>query len=135
MAMLMIIQKPLASVTELDLKSLVTNAVEESDSLDYKLEMHASSDQDKKEMLHDVSAMANSRGGYILIGIREENEAAVEIIGIEQAELAAERILSSSLSGIHERINGLDAQPIPLASGRHILAIFVPPSTRMPHMV
>lgn len=119
----MIIQKPINSITESDLNALVKNKVSEDEGLDYKLEMYGTSDSDKKEMLRDVSAMANGRGGHILIGIREEAEVAVEIVGIDRAEVAVERILSSCLTGIYERINGLDARVILLSSGR-VLAGF-----------
>jgi len=114
---------------------LVTNAVEESETLDYKVQMYGTGDGDRREMLRDVSAFANGRGGHILIGVREENEAAAEIVGIDDGDLHAERILSSCLAGIHERIAGLDARPIPLANGRCVLAISIPRSMRMPHMV
>jgi hypothetical protein len=133
--MAMIIQKPLASLTESDLQTLVTNAVEENETLDYKIQMYGTGDGDRREMLRDVSAFANGRGGHILIGVREENEAAAEIVGIDNGDVNAERILSSCLAGIHERIAGLDARPILLANGRCVLAVFIPPSTRMPHMV
>src|SRR5262245_1138817 len=61
--------------------------------------------------------MANKLGGYLLIGVREDNEAPVEIVGIEQADVAVEKILSSAWAGISERIYGLDARSIPLAKG------------------
>jgi hypothetical protein len=130
-----IIEKPLSALTETDLRDLVSEQVAESESIDYKLEMYGSTDGEKKEMLHDVSAMANARGGHLLIGIREENEVPVELIGISDAELAAERILNSCHAGIHERISGLNARPIPLSNGRSVLAVYVPVSTRIPHMV
>lgn len=132
---LLIIQKPLSAITEADLQRLITEKVGETETLDYKLEMYSQSDSDKKEMLRDISSMANSRGGHILIGIREDNDLAVEVVGINKANDAADRLLSSCLTGIHERINGLDAWPIPLANGRAVLAIYIPQSTRMPHAV
>jgi hypothetical protein len=131
----LILQKPLHVITEVDLQHLVMEKVSEAETLDYKLEMYSQSDADKKEMLRDISSMANHQGGHILIGIREENEVAAEIVGINQPEIAAERLLSSCLTGIHERINGLDALPIPLGNGRAVLAVYIPQSTRMPHAV
>jgi hypothetical protein len=131
----LLIQKPLNSITEADLRRLVTEKVSESETLDYKLEMYSPSDSGKKEMLRDISSMANYRGGHLLIGIREENDIAEEVVGIQEAENAVERLLSSCLTGIHERINGLDARPIPLANGLTVLAVYIPQSTRMPHAV
>jgi hypothetical protein len=131
----MTIQKSLANLTEQDLRALVAGAVAESETLDYKLQMYGTSENDRKELLRDVSSMANNRGGYLLIGIREEQEVAQEIVGIQDAEASAQRILSSALTGIQDRINGLDAKPVPLANGAAVLAIYIPPSTRAPHMV
>ena len=131
----MMIQKPLSDLNESDLMTLVQQSVEERETLDYKLEMYGTSDPEKREMLRDVSAMANARGGHLLIGVREENNIAVELVGIEEPQVAAERLMSSCLSGIHERMHGLDVRSIPLRGGRSILAVFVPASTRKPHMV
>ena len=54
----MIIQKPLSALDESDLNALVTQHVEERETLDYKLEMYGTSDSEKREMLRDVSALA-----------------------------------------------------------------------------
>ena len=77
----MTIEKPIDSLTEADLRRLANEKVSESETLDYKLEMYSQSDSEKREMLRDVSSMANARGGHILIGIREEDEVAVEVVG------------------------------------------------------
>ncbi len=131
----MTFQKLIGALTEADLQTLVKESVSESDTLDYKAEMYAENDKSKKEMLRDVSSMANARGGYLFIGIREKDDVAAELIGIADGDSAAQRLLSSCLSGIHERINGLDARPIPLGNGKAVLAVFIPPSLRTPHMV
>jgi hypothetical protein len=131
----MTIRTPLALLSESELQSLVQNQVAESETLDYKREMYGQGDADRRELLRDVSSLANRLGGHLLIGIREEGEIPVEVEGIENGDIAAERIMSSCFSGIHERINGFDVRPIQLANGRSVLAVYVPPSTRVPHMV
>ena len=53
-------------------------------------------------MLRDITAMANSYGGYIFLGIKQDDEnngLPVDIIGIDspEAEKERDRILSSCL--------------------------------------
>ncbi len=131
----MTIAQTIDTIDEAFLQSLIRDQVAESDTLDYKRDMYGTSDGDTKELLRDISAMANNLGGYLLIGIEEANEVPVQILGIEQGDIAVERILSSSLAGITERVYGLDSRSIPLANGRAVVAVFVPPSSRAPHMV
>jgi hypothetical protein len=129
------VQKGLEDLTVADLAALVNDSVYEDVTLEYKQEMYTPTDKGRKEMLRDISAMANSRGGYLLIGITEKSDVAVELAGIEEAETAAERLLASAVSGIEDRINGLATRIIPLDNGRSILAVGIPASTRAPHMV
>jgi Schlafen, AlbA_2 len=131
----MTIEQAIDTIDEPFLESLIRNQVAEGDTLDYKRDMYGATDGDTKELLRDISAMANNLGGYLLIGVREDNEVLVELVGIEQGALAVERILSSALAGITERIYGLNSRSIPLANGRAVVAVFVPPSSRVPHMV
>ena len=131
----MTIAQTIDTIDEAFLQSLIRDQVAESDTLDYKRDMYGTSDGDTKELLRDISAMANNLGGYLLIRIEEANEVPVQILGIEQGDIAVERILSSSLAGITERVYGLDSRSIPLANGRAVVAVFVPPSSRAPHMV
>ena len=46
-----------------DIERLVANNVAEGRTLDFKEELPGSSDNDKKEFLFDVSALANAQGG------------------------------------------------------------------------
>lgn len=62
---------PPTQVTEQDLARLVDGAVREDADLDFKGAPYGSSDADKRELGADVAAMANSRGGLIIIGIED----------------------------------------------------------------
>ena len=46
---------------------------------DFKQERYANSDPARRDLAGDVAAMANTRGGLIVIGIRDENDVAVEL--------------------------------------------------------
>jgi hypothetical protein len=131
----MALNVPIDSLSEADLNALVANRVEETETLDYKRDMYGTSDNDRKELCRDVSAMANKRGGFLLIGIRDEQDCAAELVGIDEIGTAEERLLSCVLAGVEERINGIRTRQVPLVNGRHVLAVFIPPSRRAPHMV
>ena len=56
-----------------DIRLLVENQVPEGPHLEYKELPYSNRRQDRREMLRDVTALANSSGGYLIVGIREDN--------------------------------------------------------------
>jgi len=86
-------------------------------------------------MLKDITSMANHRGGYLLIGI-DENEEGIptNVVGIEPGN-HVERITSCCLDNIDKRIIGLDVKEIPLSNRRVVIVVSIPESTNAPHMV
>ncbi len=97
--------------------------------------MYGNSDADKREMLKDITSLANHHGGFLLIGI-DENEEGIptNILGIE-ANNDVERITSCCLNNIDKRIVGFEVKDIPLGNGRVVIVISVPESINAPHMV
>ena len=63
--------KKLSDLQEQDLQRLVNDQVQERDTVEYKRDMYGNSDDDKREMLRDITSMANHHGGYIVVGIEE----------------------------------------------------------------
>jgi len=127
--------KRLSSLQEQDLQRLVDDQVQERDSIEYKMGMYGNSDDDKREMLKDITSMANHRGGYIVIGIEADDEGIpTNVIGIE-ADNHVERIRSSCLDNIDKRIVGLDIEDIELSNNRVAIVISIPESINAPHMV
>src|SRR5260370_13983943 len=93
------IQKRLDDITEDDLLALVSNAVSEGRTIDYKRELPGNSDGDKKEFLADVSSFANTSGGDLVFGIDEDQGLPTQIPGFESADLDLEvRRLDSILA-------------------------------------
>jgi hypothetical protein len=126
--------KPVTELTFDDLSELL--GTPESDRLEYKRDAYGRNDDQTREMLKDISSMANHVGGYLLIGVEEDEEGkATEIAGIENGEDEASRMLSSCLASIEERILGLNCTPVPLSSGKQVIVCAVPRSTRAPHIV
>lgn len=127
--------KSASQITEADLHELITARATEDDRLEFKRGMYGQSDRQVKEMIRDIVAMANHRGGLILIGIEEGSDGVASgVPGIEGAG-HVERITSSAQSNIAPRLHGLSVVSIPLASGRIVIAVEIPESLSALHMV
>ena len=128
------------------IKDLLDSKTQESRWLDYKRQIHANSDEAKKEFLADVSSFANSSGGLIIFGIAEDSSNGKntgipgEVVGIEKkyCDEAIQRIESQIRHGIEPAlkvsciaINGIIDDKPELA----VIAVRIPQSLAAPHMV
>lgn len=128
--------KPIESWTEEDLLPLVEQRVEERQNIEYKLKSYGRSDGEVKEMLADISSIANAYGGYLLIGIEENDRGCARALaGIDECEMQAQRIVDTCLAGIEPRITGIKTRCVLLEGGKAVLCVFIPRSHRAPHMV
>jgi hypothetical protein len=128
--------KPPNELGQADLDVLVQQEVRERQSLEFKRDSYGRNDEGTREMLRDISAMANAYGGDILLGVETVGDGvASAVVGVPDAELEAQRINSSCLSNIEERIRGLVVWPVPISNGTHIIVIRMPQSLRAPHMI
>jgi hypothetical protein len=116
--------------------SLLRDRVPEGRLYEYKQILPSSSDRDVKEFLADVSSFANSSGGTLLFGIREEGGIPVELSGLKVHDIDAEVLRLDALirDGVEPRIPGIHIVPIHLES-RLIFALEVPRSWALPHAV
>jgi hypothetical protein len=126
--------KPIDTIDESDLQRLVDAGAQETETADFKEEMWGNADEDKREMLRDITSFANQRGGEIYIGIRDDDGTTIEIAGVEGKGLA-ERIQSSCDANIERTLRGLQIRPVPLENGRSVLVVRVPYSLSGPHVV
>ncbi len=127
--------RKLSDIKEQDLQRLKLDQVQERDTIEYKRAMYGHTDEEKREMLKDISSMANHRGGYLIIGIKEDEEGIpTDIVGIE-ASNHVERVTDSCLDNIDKRIVGLEIDDVPLSNGRVVVIISVPESMNAPHIV
>ncbi len=126
----------LADLTEADLRALVEGQVREDDDLDFKRERYGGSDAQKRELAADIAAMANHRGGVILVGIRDENDAAAELTPVELADGEEGRLLQIGAGNItpHTPFN-VHVVPSENDGKRGYYALVVPPSPLRPHAV
>lgn len=72
------INKSIGEITLDDIKNLSKSKIEENVSIEYKSELNIDDDKGKKEFVKDILSMANSEGGYIIIGIDEKNNFALK---------------------------------------------------------
>jgi len=116
-----------------DIQALIDSAMRESEVLEYKTATTVFSDNDKREVAKDVSAMANSLGGVIIYGVSANPTdktlpQAIEPIEKKNIE-TLDRVLNAQ---VRPPIHGLRRKLIP-ADQPQILVIDIPPSEDPPH--
>lgn len=128
---------PPDQLTEPDLQELVVAGATEGRDLEFKLQLPESADAAKKEFLADVSSFANTVGGHLIFGVREEAGVVVEMLGVTVTNVDAEKLRLENMirSGIDPRIPGVGIHAIPIANGNQVLVVRVPRSWAAPHMV
>src|SRR5579862_405400 len=131
-------------VTADHIASLLDNKVSERKVLEYKEELPQASDGAKKEFLGDVSSFANSSGGDIIYGIRDERDGTGKatgvpeaVVGLSGANVSAEitRLESMMRDGIRPRIPNAHARGIEILGKGSVVLLRVEQSWLRPHMV
>lgn len=127
-----------ADWTIADLHMLVTNQVQESLTLDYKESAALQrTDQKKNEISKDVSAFANSAGGIIVYGMKEDGHLPTGLdAGIDPTEISKEWLEQVINSRVQRRIDSVLIHQIALTHdpSRVAYVVIVPASPRAPHM-
>ncbi|MGC8668304.1 MAG: helix-turn-helix domain-containing protein, partial [Chthonomonadales bacterium] len=131
------LSKSLDQVTQAELEKIVEASVPESVTLEYKAACYGSKDQDKLELAKDVAAMANTHGGFLIIGIKEKNGQAAELTGVQlpDPDKEIQRMLNILDAHVEPKIHGVNMQPIGLEDGRWAFVLRVPRSLMRPHAV
>lgn len=130
------IQKRLEEVSEADLQALVAAQVSEGKTLEFKQELPGSSKEERREFLADASSFANSVGGDLIYGIREDDAVAAEVLGIETTRLnsAILTLIQVLRDNIEPRIE-FDTHQVALANGGQALVVRVRQGWNGPHRV
>ncbi|WP_163866088.1 helix-turn-helix domain-containing protein [Myxococcus eversor] len=118
-------------------QTLASTQVAEDLDLDFKAEIYGNRDDDKRELAKDVSAMANTQGGIIILGVEERNGIATTISHIAHSEpeiLRMRQILASLIApfiqNVEIKFQGRTTEP-----SRGVYIITVPKSEWAPHAV
>src|SRR5262249_21598985 len=119
--------KALNQVTIADLQELISGKVRENVTLEFKREMYKGTDSDKREMLRDLVSLANAEGGFLVLGMEEDDKGQAKTLHpVINSDTEAARLVSTALTGISERIPGLRAMPIPVPTLGHVIVVQVP---------
>ncbi len=89
----------------------------------------------EQELAKDVTALANTAGGLLLVGVEETGGAASGAKPFPDDQEALVQRLSRALVNHSAPVPRVGWIPIPAAAGGHYLAVIVPPSPLAPHAV
>jgi len=131
----------LDALDENHLRSIVeradTNPVHEDADLDFKRELYANSDDGKRSLAADVAAMANTRGGAILMGVDENaSGAAGSLTPVELSDAEVRRI-HQVVAGLVAPLPPIHLRPVRVGNdpARGALILAVPASSWAPHAI
>lgn len=126
-------------LTEDDLQRAVDSRIPESVDLAWKKDFYQGTDAGKKELAKDVSAMANTAGGVIVIGIDDgKQDYAHALAPADPAPGRGEEWIRSVLANwIQPVVPDVGVRPVKSAvyEGKVYWVLSVPPSTQAPHAV
>jgi len=127
---------PLDSITEADVRRLIAAGAAESLYIDYKQATYGGKEADHAELLADVSSFANTAGGDLVIGVAEAGgipNAIVPFTG--NADDERRRLEDIARTGLEPRIRNLQTRAVALAEGGAVIIVRVPRSYAPPHRV
>lgn len=130
--------KPFDEITASDAQSLIERQIREDRTLDFKQQFDLSKDRDKRDLLLDVTALANAEGGTLLYGAvegeGEDRGLIVDLRGMallpDQTQLTVSNLLRD---GVDEPLPGVLHRALLLQNGTYLYVIRVPSSFRAPH--
>ncbi|MDK4728761.1 AlbA family DNA-binding domain-containing protein [Rhizobium phaseoli] len=127
---------PFSKLSEAEIQRLLDYGVVESIHLDYKRQNYETSESGRKEFLKDISSMANTLGGDLVIGLSEADGLPQSIIPLGgDRDKDVQRLEQLALHGLEPRIRNLQIKPIALAAGGYLILVRVPRSYVAPHRV
>jgi hypothetical protein len=131
------LNKPIDSITEADLRTLIANPTPEGKQLEYKRELPDNSDSGKVKFLRSVTALANTQGGNLIYGMNAEDgiPKQLAVLSGQSVDQILQRLESLCADGIEPRLLGVQYRFVPLAAGGHVLIIRVAKSWSAPHRV
>src|SRR5215831_3088675 len=132
----MMITKQLNDIQEADLQALISNAVAEGKTIEYKQSLPGNSDDDKKKFLAGVSSLSNTSGGDLVFGVQASQGVPIAITGVGATDIDLElrRLDSMIADGLEPRIRyGITV--VNCASGAKVIIIRADRSWSAPHRV
>jgi hypothetical protein len=131
-----VIDKPLAQIAYADIERLVQEKWPEGKTIEYKRDTYGAKDDDKKELLKDVSSFANTQGGDILIGVDAKGGVPIGIPGVDLPDIDAAMLRLDGIirQGLEPRIE-CSMHQITAPAKRAVIIVRVKESLLFPHRV
>ncbi len=119
--------KPLSEVTIQDVKIFCDKQIREGVNLDYKRDLSS------KSLLKTMAAFANTRGGFIIVGVDDEDDKPkLSIEGIEWKESLPLSVTSMIVDNMYPYLS-VDVHVCKPENGKTFVLIYVPESHEAPH--
>src|SRR6266700_2587627 len=119
--------KPLSEVIIQDVKIFCDKQVREGISLDYKSELTS------KSLLKTMAAFANTRGGFIIVGVDDKDDKPkLPVEGIEWKESLPLSVTSMIVDNIYPYLS-VDVHVCEPENGKTFVLVYVPESHEAPH--
>jgi hypothetical protein len=136
----MALDKPVGRIAKADLDSLIANQIPEGVTLEYKESILLDKPEERREFVRDVTAFANTRGGDIICGVREDRGKGIprELCGVPLAnpDQWKQQLENLIHDGTGPRVYGTQiGDPIAVGNDRFVVVIRIPRSFNAPHMV
>jgi len=131
------IPKKLDEISLSDLRALVTDQAREGKTLEFKRDQIGARDDDKREFLADISALANTLGGDLIVGIEETagQASAICLLNVSDPDAEILRLENMLRTGLEPRLPRIDVRWISDPTGGGLIVIRVPRSWAAPHRV
>ncbi len=120
-----------------DLQALVDQGFPEGRQLEFKRDHYGRKDEDRREFAADVSAIANAHGGYLLIGLDEQNGIASNVCGVEASDPdgLVRSIGEAIRASLEPPLIEFRVKWVPIEGRRGALVIKIARSWNAPHRV
>lgn len=127
---------PTTALTYDMVRDAVAANMAEADDLDWKQALLPPVEKKWWEFAKDVAAMANTRGGLIVFGVRDSGERAVELIGVPNGQSERQTLTNYAARWVRPLIGELVIEALDGQQGEPgLIVVLVPPSPDSPHVV
>jgi hypothetical protein len=117
-------------------RSAVAANMAEADDLDWKQALPAAVEKKWWDFAKDIAAMANTRGGLIVFGVRDSEEKAVELVGVPNGQSERQTLTNYAARWVRPLIGEVVIEALDGRQGEPgLIVVFVPPSPDSPHVV
>lgn len=129
---------PIQEITKEKLMQLIEDRVPEDKHIEYKEKLPCSNEE-KKEFLRDVTAFANTQGGHLIYGVKEEDRRPIDLCGIHidgNLDTSVQSLDHFLRDGVEPRLFGYQIYPVLVKNENYFaFVIRVSKSFNPPHKV